>query len=211
MLKRPGVFLMLALLLVCGSLKAGAEPVPGVNGASSTTESSPAADKNGGKASEQDGQSALELALKTINLSQGEGGIELWRLKAEWANMQKENGTIVVQRPTLTYFMPEKDKTLFVTSDSGIIDQKEQILRFIDHVHISQEDKSIRGSLLIYNGTAKTMTFPQGGEFAGTGVSGDASFVVWDMNHKVIRAEGGVSVRFAGSESPALSTPEQGK
>lgn len=212
MLKRPGMLFLLALLLACGSLEAGGvEPVSGVNGASSTIEPSPAADKNSGSASDQDGQNALELALKTINLSQGEGGVELWRLKAEWASMQKENGKIIVQRPTLTYFMQEKDKTLLVTSDSGVIDQKEQILRFIDHVHISQEDKSIRGSLLIYNGTAKTMTFPQGGEFTGTGTSGDASFLVWDMNHKVIRAERGVSVRFAGSEPSAPLTPEQGK
>ena len=213
MLNRPGMlFMLLALLLACGSFKAGgAEPVPGVNGTSSTTGSSPASDKNDGSASAQDGQDSLELALKTISLSQGEGGVELWRLKAEWASMQKENGKIIVQRPTLTYFMPEKDKTLFITSDSGVIDQKEQILRFIDHVHISQEDKSIRGSLLVYNGTAKTMTFPQGGEFTGTGTSGDAPFLVWDMNHKVIRAEGGVSVRFAGSEPPAPLTPEQGK
>ena len=128
--------------------------------------------------------------------------------------MQKEDGRIVVERPSLTYFMPEKDKeekqkTLFVTSQSGVVDQKEQILRFENRVHITMDDKSIQGDLLVYNGTAKTMTLPNGGEFSGTGISGASPFLVWDMNHKIIRAEGGVSVEFAGPEAPNPLTPEQ--
>lgn len=171
-------------------------------------------DKDTGNGAEQDGQGLLELALKTINLSQGEGGLELWRLKAEWANMQKEDGKIVVERPSLTYFMPEKDKeekqkTLFVTSENGVVDQKEQILRFENQVHITMDDKAIQGDLLVYNGTAKTMTLPNGGEFTGTGISGTAPFLVWDMNNKTIRAEGGVAVQFAGSEASNPLTPEQ--
>jgi hypothetical protein len=160
-------------------------------------------------ATEGDGQSPLTLSIKNINLSQGEGGSELWRLKAEQAGMLQENGGIIVQRPSLTYFMPEKDAVLLVTSDRGIIDQKEQILSFIDKVHIIQNNKSIFSNLLIYNGTIKTMTFPHGGNFSDTGVSGSASFLVWDIPYKVIRAEGDISVNFFASEpSPAL-TPEQ--
>ena len=191
-----------------GASASGAQqPVPKV-------EKAPVKDKDNGKDAEQDGQSLLELALKTINLSQGEGGLELWRLKAEWANMQKEDGKIVVERPSLTYFMPEKDeeekqKTLFVTSESGEVDQKEQILRFENHVHITMDDKTIQGDLLVYNGTAKTMTLPNGGEFTGTGISGAAPFLVWDMNNKIIRANGGVDVQFAGSEASNPLTPEQ--
>lgn len=190
---------------------------PSASGAgqpASKTEPAPAGDKGDGKSADQDGQGLLELALKTINLSQGEGGLELWRLKAEWANMQKEDGKIVVERPSLTYFMPEKDKaekqkTLFVTSESGVVDQKEQILRFENQVHITMDDKAIHGNLLVYNGTAKTMTLPNGGEFAGTGISGTAPFLVWNMNNKTIRAEEGVAVEFAGSEAPNPLTPEQ--
>ena len=77
-------------------------------------------------------------------------------------------------------------------------------------MHISQEDKIIQGDLLVYNGTAKTMILPRGGDFSGTGVSGSAAFIVWNISQKIIEAEGNVSVRFAGSESPAPTTPEQG-
>ena len=190
----------------------GGASASGTGQPASKTETTP--DKDDGKNADQNGQGLLELALKTINLSQGEGGLELWRLKAEWANMQKEDGKIVVDRPSLTYFMPEKDKeekqkTLFVTSESGVVDQKEQILRFENQVHITMDDKAIQGNLLVYNGTAKTMTLHNGGEFTGTGISGTAPFLVWDMNNKTIRAEGGVAVEFAGSEVPSPLTPEQ--
>ena len=192
----------------------GGVSASGAGQPASKAESVPEKDRDNGKGADQDGQGLLELALKTINLSQGEGGLELWRLKAEWANMQKEDGKIVVERPSLTYFMPEKDKaekqkTLFVTSESGVVDQKEQILRFENQVHITMDDKAIQGNLLVYNGTAKTMTLPNGGEFTGTGISGTAPFLVWDMNNKTIRAEGGVAVEFAGSEAPNPLTPEQ--
>ena len=189
------------------SASEGQQPAP-------KAEAAPEKNKDTDNGAEQDGQGLLELALKTINLSQGEGGLELWRLKAEWANMQKEDGRIVVERPSLAYFMPEKNKeekqkTLFVTSESGVVDQKEQILRFENQVHITMDDKTIQGDLLVYNGTAKTMTLPNGGEFTGTGISGTAPFLVWDMNNKTIRAEGGVAVEFAGSEAPNPLTPEQ--
>ncbi len=228
MLKRPGIALALALLLAggCwllqtpdafaaqaynGTSTAGEGRADGAsNSAPQKVDPDTTVEDKAGGVLDQDAQKSLELALKTVNLSQGEGGIELWRLKAEWANMQKENGKIVVQLPRLTYFMPEKEKTLFVTSESGVIDQKEQVLSFIDNVHVSQEDKALQGDLLVYNGTAKTMTLPRGGEFSGTGISGSAAFIVWNINRKVIEAEGDVSVHFDGSESPAPLTPEQG-
>lgn len=217
MLKQTGVSLVLAILLVF----LGGLPVPNENfqaNAASSSEASdsshspvtetPASENN--ESLEQDAQNTLELALKTINLSQGEGGLEVWRLKANWANMQKENGTIVVREPNLTYFMPEKGKTLFVTSETGVINQKEQMLSFIKRVRISQEDKLLLGDLLVYNGTAKTMTFPNGGQFTGTGISGSASRIIWNINQRMIEAEGEVSVRFAGAESSSLSSSEQG-
>ena len=218
MLKRRGMLLTLALFLICGELaRAGTESVSGVTANPQAPASSFAPEVHGpsgthdGSRLDQDSQNTLDLALKTITLTQGEKGIALWRLKAEWASMQKESGRIVVQRPILTYFMPEKDKTLLVVSDSGIIDQKEYILEFVNNVHISQGDKVIKGDLLVYNGTAKTMTFPQGGTFIGAQVFGDASFLLWDVNQKLIRAEGGVSVRFNDSESPPPLTHDQGK
>lgn len=147
----------------------------------------PGADGNGDSG-------ALNLALKSISLSQGEGGFELWRLKAEWANMEKANERVIVEKPRLTYFMQDGGNPLFVESVTGSIDQKTQTLRFIDAVRVSQEQKLLTSDMLVYNGEEKTMSFPYGGEFSDTGVSGTAKRLVWRINEKRIEASGGVTV-----------------
>lgn len=150
--------------------------------------------------SASEGEQTLDLALKSVNLSQGEGGFEIWRLKAEWANVRKQGEAVIVEKPRLVYFMDEGEKTLHVSSSTGDINQKSQILRFINNVHIIQEDKVITGSLLVYNGSRKTMTFPDGGDFTSPGITGHAAQVEWDLNSKLITATGDVSVLFSQEE-----------
>ena len=147
-------------------------------------------------------EQTLDLALKSVNLSQGEGGFEIWRLKAEWANVRKQGEAVIVEQPRLIYFMDEGGKTLHVSSSTGDINQKSQILRFINNVRIIQEDKVVTGDLLVYNGSRKTMTFPDGGDFTSPGITGHAAQVEWDLNSKLITANGDVSVLFSQDERP---------
>ena len=158
----------------------------------------------------QNATDPMSLALQAITMSQGEKGLEIWRLKAEWASMEQEDGKIIVREPRLTYFMPPPDEgELHVTSDTGTVDQKEQILRFEGNVVVTQETSRVTGHVLVYNGTAKTMTFPEGGVFSGDGMSGNAPIVRWHMDAQQIDAEGGVTIDFAGKPEPAAS--ESGK
>lgn len=147
---------------------------------------------------------AVDLAIKTISLSQGEGGFELWRLKAEWANLRKRDDTIIVEQPRLTYNMREEGKVLFVESRTGDINQKTQVLRFIEDVRVTQENKIMTGSLLVYDGDDKTMTFPQGCEFLDTGVSGSANSLVWHIDRQFIEGEGDINVLLEGSAKPLI-------
>jgi hypothetical protein len=141
-------------------------------------------------------EAALNLALKSISLSQGEGGLELWRLKAEWAGLQKSEDLLVMEKPRLTYFMKEDGKVLYVGSDKGNIEQKTRIIRFIDNVHITQDDKTFDGELLVYNGIQKSMNFPGGGTFSGKGLNGRAETITWFLERRQVTAEGDVSVYF---------------
>lgn len=149
---------------------------------------------------EADAEEAVDLAIKTISLSQGEGGFELWRLKAEWANLRKRDDLIIVERPRLTYNMREEGKVLFVESRTGDINQKQQLLRFIEDVRVTQEEKRIIGSLLVYNGGDKTMTFPQGCELTDTGVNGTMDTLVWHIDRQFIEGDGNVKVFLEGPE-----------
>ena len=156
------------------------------------------------QAQEPPQETPLDQSLKAISLSQGEGGFEIWRLKAAWANVMLQGDKIIVEKPQLIYFDRENEgKTLHVHSDKGDIEQKSQILRFMDNVRIMQEDRLLEGNLLVYNGTAKTMTFPQGARFTGPGMTGSADHIVWDINRKTILGTNGIHVFFEAQNDDA--------
>jgi LPS export ABC transporter protein LptC len=152
-------------------------------------------------------QSAFALALKAITLTQGEGGFELWRLKAEWANIQRQDDKIFLTNPRLTYFMREDDKVIYVQSDSGDVDQQEQLLRFIDNVRVTQDDTILIGPLLIYDGKTNTMTMPEGAELAATGVQGSYNHLVWFIDTKRIETMGDVVTHLASAVPEKGHTP----
>ncbi len=135
---------------------------------------------------------SLGLAMKTMHLTQGENGLELWRLKAEWATMRQEDGKIAITAPKLTYIMGSGKPDLFVVSEQGDVNQETQQLRFMGNVLVTQGNSTVRGDLLLYNGTARTMLFPQGANFAGDKFSGTAHSVIWRMGDQVIEGTGDV-------------------
>lgn len=55
------------------------------------------------------GQDPLTLALKNIELTMGENGFEVWRLKAQWASMKESDGSIEVLKPQIVYSMNERN------------------------------------------------------------------------------------------------------
>jgi LPS export ABC transporter protein LptC len=193
-LNRPcRFFFLLALLLL----------LHGVAEAAKRDNSGPAAPEDSqGSAGNQ---SALDLALKAIILSQGEGGFERWRLKAEWANMQKRDDIIFLIKPRLTYFM-EDGNVIYIQSDGGNVEQQKQMLRFIDNVRATRDDKILTGKLLVYNGTAKTMTMPESAELTAAEVWGSANHLVWFIDTKRIETRGDV-IMHLDSPAPEGHTP----
>lgn len=175
-------FLLLLFLLSAGPLTAAEEGGQPPNSAGEQ-------EKEGGGSNDDN---TFDLALKTILLSQGEGGFELWRLKAEWANIQKKDDIIFLLEPRLTYFLREDGKTIHVHSVKGEAEQKKQILRFIDQVRVTQEDKILTGDLLVYNGTQKTMTMAEGAALSTTGMEGKADHVIWHIDERRIESIGDV-------------------
>lgn len=214
MLKKRGVRIGLGLL-VCAALaflawpEQKTAPLATLNGTAINSQANgTAASAAPGRSEADANQSALDLALKSISLSQGEGGFELWRLKAEWANMYKEDGLILVEQPRLMYFMHDDGTTMYVQSDKGDINQKGQILRFVDQVRVTLEDKLLTGDILVYNGTAKSMTLPEGGNFATESAKGRADVIIWHIEEQRIEALGNVGVTMNSSSAPAHASPK---
>ena len=138
------------------------------------------------------------LAVKAINLTQGEQGVELWRLKAEWGNMRREGGLLELEKPKFTYYMPPHNEEVRVSAETGDVNQASKLIRFRTNVLAHYGNNTIKGALMEYNGTAKVLTFPEGAVFEGPGMSGEAPLVTWVLEKQLIKADGGVNMTWQG-------------
>ena len=155
-------------------------------------------------------QSAINFALESINMKQGEGGLELWRLKAHWANIRHEDNVIVVEKPKLDYVLSANDnKHLFINALKGEVDQTAQTIHFLGDVDAQYEKNTISGPALVYNGTARTMSFTEPSNFSGEDMQGSADKIVWLMTSRMIEAQGNVVVHMQGKPTLAGAATEQ--
>lgn len=155
-------------------------------------------------------EEAVGVAMKGIELVQGEKGIELWRLKATWAQLRQSNNIIDVDKPDLVYQM-DGGKQVRIVAQKGEVQQQVQLVRMWDDVHATHERHELFASLMLYNGTSRTMYFPEGARMAGQSMSGNATKLEWDVAADVLRGSDGVSLLLMpradekGGQSPGQS------
>ncbi|HEU6438214.1 MAG TPA: LPS export ABC transporter periplasmic protein LptC [Nitratidesulfovibrio sp.] len=138
-------------------------------------------------------EEAVGVAMKGIELVQGEKGIELWRLKATWAQLRQSNNVIDVDSPDLVYQM-DGGRQLRIVAKKGEVQQQVQMVRMWDEVHATHEQHELFANLMVYNGTRRTMYFPEGARIAGQTLSGNATRLEWDVVDNVLRGSDGVSM-----------------
>lgn len=131
--------------------------------------------------------------MKGIELVQGEKGIELWRLKATWAQLRQSNNVIDVDSPDLVYQM-DGGKQLRIVAKKGEVQQQVQVVRMWDEVHATHEQHELFANLMVYNGTRRVMYFPEGARIEGQTLSGNATRLEWDVADNVLRGSDGVSM-----------------
>lgn len=108
------------------------------------------------------------MAIKGINLFQGNKGLELWRLKASWAHMSQNGDTIDVDKPVVRYALGEgsasnpDDDVLDVQAQLGRITDNQRFLTLWDDVVITRYDDVITSSRMNYDANKRLMTFPEG-------------------------------------------------
>lgn len=141
-------------------------------------------------------EEAVGVAMKGIELVQGEKGIELWRLKATWAQLRQSNNVIDVDSPDLVYQM-DGGRQLRIVARKGEVQQQIQMMRMWDDVHATHDRHELFARLMVYNGTSRTMYFPEGARIEGQSLSGNATKLEWDMASDVLRGSDGVSMLLA--------------
>lgn len=156
-------------------------------------------------------EEAVGVAMKGIELVQGEKGIELWRLKATWAQLRQENNIIDVDSPDVVYQM-DGGKVLRVRSQKGEVQQQNQFVRMWQDVQATHEGHELFATLMLYNGTSRTMYFPEGARIAGESITGNATRLEWDVAANVLRGSEGVSMLLAprnAQAAPVAGQPAQ--
>lgn len=136
------------------------------------------------------------LAMKAITMTQGEQGMEIWRLKASWGNVRRKDSVMELEKPMFTYYMPPDNKAVTILSDKGDVEQEEQKIRFLDSVVATYEDKTLFAPEMHYVGKARDVICPRGARVVGLGYEGTANEIVWHMNDQIITAFGNIDVTF---------------
>lgn len=153
------------------------------------------------------------MSINGMEIVQGENGRELWRLVAQSALMSEQGGDIVAQKPYLTYYLDAETAqpgagrgTVIVESDEGDINQRENILRFIDNVVATHDNDVLTTSLIIYMGEADRLNCPEESFIESSGMRGKAREMSWHLDDNTLHAWGGVSIDF-DTKRTARSVP----
>lgn len=153
----------------------------------------------------------LGLAIKGISLFQGEGGLELWRLKASWAHMTEEGGVIDVDSPVVRYTLgdPALEDYLDVVAQKGRITDNQRHLALWGDVVVTRAEQKVTGARLDYDAATRTMVFPEGAQLDGPSASGSSRLFTWNLADNVMTGEGGVSILLkAVPEKEEAAVPE---
>ncbi len=147
--------------------------------------------------SEEAIKEAVMLGLKGISLSQGEGGIEFWRLKASWAGLHEKDGSIEVQKPKVEYNLGEgKSETdiVYANSDHGLITENQTKLNMWGNVVVYRGEDTITGKRLVYNSKDRTLIFPEGAKLSSPKADGVFGVLIWNMDLNEIYGQHNIAI-----------------
>ena len=137
------------------------------------------------------------MSISGMEIVQGEKGHELWRLIANGAVMSEEGGDIIAENPHLTYYMYNESgekETLYVKSDTGDVNQKENRMRFIGNVVVTHNKDVLTTNLIIYDGSTNRLNCPEKSWIKSPGMEGEANTMFWHLDDNTLHANGGVNL-----------------
>lgn len=154
------------------------------------------------------------IVFKTFSLTQGESGLEAWRLKAEVASVRKDSGMIHVEKPKITYFTRPDNQEVQVSAEYGVVDQGERNMELWPNVVVVKDNNTLKTTKLIYRGAEHSLFFPEELIVESENMLARADEAVWRLDTNVFEAWGGVAIHFkatpkeeneAGDVAPAAA------
>ena len=154
------------------------------------------------------------IVFKAFSLTQGESGLEAWRLKAEVASVRKDSGMIHVEKPKITYFTRPDNQEVQVSAEHGVVDQGERNMELWPNVVVVKDNNTLKTTKLIYRGAEHSLFFPEELIVESENMLARADEAVWRLDTNVFEAWGGVAIHFkatpkeeneAGDVAPAAA------
>lgn len=139
--------------------------------------------------------SAVRIAVKGIVLTQGESGLESWRLNATSASVDQESGLVSVISPRITYFFKDQPKNLYIDSEKGAVQQSKNIVTLTGKVKVVQDDNLLLTNKAVYDGNSRVLNLPEALEFFNPMFTGSASTAAWNVDSNVLTATDQVNVK----------------
>lgn len=136
------------------------------------------------------------IVFKMFSLTQGEGGLEAWRLKAEVASVRKDSGIIHVEAPKITYFTRPDNQEVRVSASQGVVDQGERNMELWPDVVVVKDNNILKTTKLVYRGAEHALFFPEELIVESDSVLARADQATWNLETNVFEAWGGVSIHF---------------
>ena len=155
---------------------------------------------------------AIGLAIQGISLMNGEGGVELWRLKATWGHLSQNGDTVTVDKPLVRYTLgdPALEDYLHVRSEQGRITDAQRYLRLWDDVQLTRGEETVTGAVLDYDAKTRVLVFPEGAFLQGPKGELRTDVLTWKLDDNILKADGNVDVLLlprTEPESAADSAP----
>ncbi len=159
-----------------------------------------------------DGKDAgLGLALRGVELAQGEEGHEVWRLHAEWATLTQSSGVVDVGAPRVLYTVDEArggGHVLASAATGRILDKNSRVI-MEGGVRAEYKDDVLTGPRAEFASASRVLVFPSGGTINSPELSGYASVLRWSMITNILEGERGVEVIWTPSAAASRPSPEK--
>lgn len=193
----------------------------------SELESAPHAGTEGERLESQPGTEAgtnsatgnpVDLALRNILLSQGEQGIELWRLQANWATLRQESGLVEVRDPNVRYALGDPqgerdgkpyfddDQFVTVTSRTGRVTDNNSRITLEGNVRSEYQGDVLVGPLAEFSNDSRVLLYPQGATLEGLRLNGFAHVLRWNMATNTLEGEQGVTLVWTPENAAAVKS-----
>ncbi len=144
----------------------------------------------------KDQEDLANIVFKTFSLTQGEGGLEAWRLKAEVASVRKDSGLIHVEAPKITYFTRPDNQEVQVSASQGVVNQGERNMELWPDVVVVKDSDTLKTTKMVYRGAEHSLFFPDEIVVESEDILAKADEASWNLKTNVFEAWGGVSIHF---------------